>query len=266
MTVTRIVRNIGLTLGLALSLSTVGTSLSFAYSARARQMCMGDALRLCSAEIPNISRIVACMRRNRANVSQGCRLVMDQEDPTANKTKPVQTGPAEHKATTASRVDPPATTGTKPVQAAPVERKPTTATPVEQPGATDTKPVQTAPVEQKPATAPLLEQPAASQAKPDQAAPVERKLTTASPVEQPGATDTKPVQTAPVEQKPTTAPPVEVKPVEPKSFSRDGPARLAQRKQHRQLTVARHVHHEFRSIERSIGFLLPIPLGILFYW
>ena len=54
MTAARIstIRKIGLTLGLALSMSTVATSSSFAYSARARQMCMGDAFRLCSSEIP----------------------------------------------------------------------------------------------------------------------------------------------------------------------------------------------------------------------
>lgn len=183
------IRQIGLTLGLALSMSTVATSPSLAYSAKARQMCTGDAFRLCSSEIPNIARIIACMRRNKANLSQGCRAVMDQEDHPATKMKPVQTAPAE----------------------------------------------------QKPATA--------------------------SPVEQPVASETKPVQAAPVEQKPTTATAVEVKPVEAKSASRGKPAKLAQRKQkHHQLTVGRHIHREFGNIERTIGFALPIPLIILFYW
>jgi len=259
------IRKIGLTLGLVLYMSTVVTSSSLAYSARARQMCMGDAFRLCSAEIPNISRIVACMRRNRANLSQGCRLVMDQEDTAATKTKPAQTGPVQQKPTTASRVEPPAATETKPVQAAPVERKPTNASPVE-PAATETKPVHTAPVEQKPTTASPVE-PAATETKPVQTAPVEQKPTTASPVEQPAASRAKPVQAAPVEQKPSTATPVEVKPVEAKSASRGRPAKLAQRKQkHRQLTVARNVHHEFRNVGRTIGFALPIPLVIQFYW
>jgi hypothetical protein len=50
MSATRIgtIHRIGLTLGLALSMSTMATLSSFAYSARARQMCMGDAFRLCS--------------------------------------------------------------------------------------------------------------------------------------------------------------------------------------------------------------------------
>jgi hypothetical protein len=42
-------------------------------------MCTGDAFRLCSSEIPNIAAITACMRKNKANVSAGCRAVMDKE-------------------------------------------------------------------------------------------------------------------------------------------------------------------------------------------
>jgi hypothetical protein len=69
MTATRIstIHKIGLTLGLALSMSTVATLSSFAYSARVRQMCMGDAFRLCSSEIPNIGRIVACIKQTARN-------------------------------------------------------------------------------------------------------------------------------------------------------------------------------------------------------
>ncbi len=40
-----------------------------------RRLCIGDAFRLCASEIPNIERITACMRRQRANLSEGCRSV-----------------------------------------------------------------------------------------------------------------------------------------------------------------------------------------------
>jgi hypothetical protein len=40
-----------------------------------RRLCMGDAMRLCSSEIPDVERITACMRRQRANLSEGCRSV-----------------------------------------------------------------------------------------------------------------------------------------------------------------------------------------------
>jgi hypothetical protein len=42
-------------------------------------MCSGDAFRLCSSEIPNIPAITACMMKQRANLSAGCRTVMDRD-------------------------------------------------------------------------------------------------------------------------------------------------------------------------------------------
>jgi hypothetical protein len=52
---------------------------SFAFSAEAQQMCTGDAFRLCASEIPNIPAITACMVKQRANLSAGCRAVMDRD-------------------------------------------------------------------------------------------------------------------------------------------------------------------------------------------
>jgi hypothetical protein len=40
-----------------------------------RRLCTGDVFRLCSSEIPDRARITACMRRQRASLSQGCRSV-----------------------------------------------------------------------------------------------------------------------------------------------------------------------------------------------
>jgi hypothetical protein len=71
-------RQVGLTAALALGLCAASTS-SFAFSAEAQQMCTGDAFRLCSSEIPDISRITACMVRQRENLSVGCRNVMDRD-------------------------------------------------------------------------------------------------------------------------------------------------------------------------------------------
>lgn len=56
-----------------------------AFSSEAQQMCSGDAMRLCSNEIPDVSRITACMVRNRAHVSPGCRAVMEREHAAARK-------------------------------------------------------------------------------------------------------------------------------------------------------------------------------------
>jgi hypothetical protein len=63
---------------LAISLAAVSTT-SHAFSAEAQQMCTGDAFRLCSAEIPNVSKITACMMKQRASLSAGCRSILDRD-------------------------------------------------------------------------------------------------------------------------------------------------------------------------------------------
>lgn len=59
------------------------TSPGLAFSQEAQQMCSSDAMRLCSSEIPDIPRITACMVRNKAQVSPGCRAVMDRQQGAA---------------------------------------------------------------------------------------------------------------------------------------------------------------------------------------
>jgi hypothetical protein len=71
-------RQAGLVLVFAASLSALRPTQSFAFSAEAQQMCTGDAFRLCSSEIPNIPKITACMVKHRAELSAGCRTVMDK--------------------------------------------------------------------------------------------------------------------------------------------------------------------------------------------
>ena len=73
------VRKVGLVLALTTSFAAVSSTASFAFSAEARQQCTGDAFRLCSSEIPNIPKITACMIRHRADLSAGCRGVMDRD-------------------------------------------------------------------------------------------------------------------------------------------------------------------------------------------
>ena len=78
-------RQAGLVLGFALSLSALSSTQSFAFSEEARQQCTGDAFKLCSSEIPNIPAITACMMKHRAQLSPGCRSVMDKDLAAKNK-------------------------------------------------------------------------------------------------------------------------------------------------------------------------------------
>ena len=72
-------RKITLALVFTASFSAVSSTASFAFSSEAQQQCTGDAFRLCSSEIPNIPKITACMIKHRADLSVGCRGVMDRE-------------------------------------------------------------------------------------------------------------------------------------------------------------------------------------------
>jgi len=75
---TKSIRKAALVAALVVSFSALSTS-GYAFSLEEQQMCTGDAFRLCSPEIPDIPRTTACMIKNRASLSSGCRAVMDRE-------------------------------------------------------------------------------------------------------------------------------------------------------------------------------------------
>jgi hypothetical protein len=65
----------GISLMLATLLAAVTLpSAGHAYTDEEQQACSGDAFRLCSTEIPDVDRITACMIRNKAQLSPGCRV------------------------------------------------------------------------------------------------------------------------------------------------------------------------------------------------
>ena len=76
---TRTFRRAASVVAVAATLSSLVSGAAFAFSAEARQMCTGDAFRLCAAEIPDVPKITACMVKHRANLSAGCRAVMDRD-------------------------------------------------------------------------------------------------------------------------------------------------------------------------------------------
>ena len=72
-------RKIGLALALTASFAAASSTASFAFSSEAQQQCTGDAFRLCSSEIPNIPKITSCMIKHRADLSTGCRTILDRD-------------------------------------------------------------------------------------------------------------------------------------------------------------------------------------------
>ena len=62
----------GWLLAVALSVSATPAAAQ-AYTPEQEQACTGDAFRLCSAEIPDIGRVTACMVAKQSQLSPPCR-------------------------------------------------------------------------------------------------------------------------------------------------------------------------------------------------
>jgi hypothetical protein len=75
----RLTSRAALLLAMAVAAAALAARPGPAFASDAQQMCTGDALRLCGHEVPNVQRITACMVRLRAQVSPGCRAVMDRD-------------------------------------------------------------------------------------------------------------------------------------------------------------------------------------------
>jgi hypothetical protein len=71
---TRLVLALGFLFGL------FATNSAFAELATPEQKraCTPDVYRLCAGEIPNVKAITACLRRQKANLSEACRAVFEQ--------------------------------------------------------------------------------------------------------------------------------------------------------------------------------------------
>lgn len=63
---------VGLMLATALSVSLLATAAS-AYTQEQQAACTNDAFQFCGPEIPDVDRVTACMIRNQARLSPGCR-------------------------------------------------------------------------------------------------------------------------------------------------------------------------------------------------
>jgi hypothetical protein len=88
---TSALRNGKVLLATAFTLGVLTTA-SYAYTPEQEQMCTSDAMRLCSSEIPDVDRVTACMVRQRAQLSDGCKAVFHYEP--AAPTTPVSYSPA----------------------------------------------------------------------------------------------------------------------------------------------------------------------------
>jgi hypothetical protein len=85
-------RRCGLMVAGALAFGVLTTAAQ-AYTMEQQQMCSGDAMRLCSSEIPNVERITACMERQRQYLSDGCKAVFEVDTQPAATESSVNEAP-----------------------------------------------------------------------------------------------------------------------------------------------------------------------------
>jgi hypothetical protein len=79
---------------LALALVSYSTS-SFALgTAEEREACTPDVFRLCSSEIPNVDKIIACMKTKKSQLSPKCKAVFNApaSTTTAKATRSLGSG------------------------------------------------------------------------------------------------------------------------------------------------------------------------------
>jgi hypothetical protein len=71
------------------------TTVSQAYTLEQQEMCTGDAMRLCSSEIPDVGRITTCMERQRESLSDRCKAVFETDAPAAVTQSSVAAKPSK---------------------------------------------------------------------------------------------------------------------------------------------------------------------------
>jgi hypothetical protein len=82
----------GLMLAAVLSVS-MWPAAGEAYTPEQQQACTDDAFRLCSADIPDVDRVTACMIRYQAQLSPGCRVYFRSSEPERERAvTPVNAG------------------------------------------------------------------------------------------------------------------------------------------------------------------------------
>jgi hypothetical protein len=67
-----------LALGLVLVLLATGSASAELATPEQKRACTPDVYRLCASEIPNVRAITACLRRQKASLSDACRAVFQQ--------------------------------------------------------------------------------------------------------------------------------------------------------------------------------------------
>jgi hypothetical protein len=70
--------DLAVALGLLLALLTAGSASAELATPEQKRACTPDVYRLCASEIPNVRAITACLRRQKASLSDACPAVFER--------------------------------------------------------------------------------------------------------------------------------------------------------------------------------------------
>src|SRR6188768_907868 len=73
----RVFMSFAISIGCSIAAQNVACSQEYRGTAEQQMACTPDVWRLCGDQIPDVGRIVACLRQNTPQLSNGCRAVFD---------------------------------------------------------------------------------------------------------------------------------------------------------------------------------------------
>ena len=76
----RIFLSFAIAMGCGITLQSTAFSQEYRGTWEQQMACTPDVWRLCGAQVPDVDRIVACLRRNTPQLSGACRAVFEQSD------------------------------------------------------------------------------------------------------------------------------------------------------------------------------------------
>jgi hypothetical protein len=92
MRATRIVMTLAMSLASGIAMQQAALSQDYRSTLQQQLACTPDVMRLCGEQIPDTNRIVACLRQNTPQLSDGCRAVFESNASVPPPAAPVRRG------------------------------------------------------------------------------------------------------------------------------------------------------------------------------
>jgi hypothetical protein len=93
MRATRIAITLAASLACGIAMQQAASAQEYRGTLQQQLACTADVLSLCGDQIPDTNRIVACLRQNTPQLSEGCRAVFDSNASVPQQASPQQPSP-----------------------------------------------------------------------------------------------------------------------------------------------------------------------------